>query len=143
MTENSATYDGYVTKLYSPEQVAFGVFLGGPVGLIYFLRANFRALGNDAAASKTVIYGLLALSGGLAVALILPDNFPGVVFSIIYIFAARTVAEKHQKTKKAIADSPEYGFQSSWKVFGLALLCLVGTVLGLFALVLGLPFLFG
>ena len=143
MTENSATYDGYVTKLYSPEQVACGVFLGGPVGLIYFLRANFLALGNNAAATKTVIYGLLSLLGCLALGLMLQEDVPGIIFAVIYIVAARMVVERHQKTKKDIANSLEYGFHSNWKVFGLGLLCLLGTALALFALASAWHFLFG
>jgi len=143
MTENSATYDDDVTKLYSPVQVACGVLLGGPVGLIYFLRANFLALGNSVAAAKTVVYGLLGLLGGMVLALILPDNTPSrIALTMGYVAAAKGIAERHQKTKKDIANSPEYGFHSNWKVFGLSLLCFVGSALAVFALALPLSFLF-
>jgi len=114
-------------KLYSPAQAACGAFLGGPVALIYFLRKNFSALGNDSAASKTVGYGVLFILGLLALIPILPDRFPSIVFTIAYIFIAKSISENYQKKKQEIAESPEYDFHSNWRVLGFGLLCAVGS----------------
>lgn len=123
-------------KLYSPIQVACGT-IGGPVGLIYFLRANFLALGNAQAARKTTIIGVLLLLGITVLAQALPQKMPSTPISIAYIIVARVIAEKFQKRKQEIADSPQYGFHSNWRVLLLGLLCLPVSA---FALV-GLPFL--
>jgi hypothetical protein len=118
---------GEPIRLYSPTQVACGT-IGGPVGLIYFLKANFSALGNDAAARKTLIFGALLILCLVALLPFLPEKVPNSPFTIAYILIARGVAQKYQMTKQTISDSPRYDFQSNWRVFGLGLLCLVGSV---------------
>jgi hypothetical protein len=45
------------SPIYSPKQVLAGSFLGGPIALVYFLRTNFKTLGNQSAATQTVIWG--------------------------------------------------------------------------------------
>jgi hypothetical protein len=115
-------------KVYSPTQVACGT-IGGPVGLIYFLWRNFIALGNEAAARKTLWYGVIGIVVLLALLFALPAKFPSSPFTIAYILIARGVANKYQLTKDAIAASPNYEFHSNWRVFGLGLLCLLGSVI--------------
>ena len=114
--------------LYSPMQAAFGAFLGGPVGLIYFLRQNFMALGNRSAARTCLILGVLLIVVLLIVLPLLPAKFPSAPITIVYVVIARYVAEKYQATKQVIADTPQYTFTSNWKVFGMALLCFLGSV---------------
>ena len=48
-----------LVELYSPNQVALGGFLGGPIGVVHFLNANFRALEDEESESKTLMYGAL------------------------------------------------------------------------------------
>lgn len=115
-------------RLYSPTQVACGT-IGGPVGLIYFLKANFSALGNDRLARNTVLYGVLLMLALLATLPFLPDKFPNSPFTIAYILTARYVATKYQMTKQAIAESPDHDFHSNWRVLGIGLLCLVASVI--------------
>lgn len=115
-------------RLYSPTQVACGT-IGGPVGLIYFLKANFSALGNERLARNTVLYGALLMLALLATLPFLPDKFPNFPFTIAYILTARYVAAKHQMTKQAIAESPDHDFHSNWRVLGIGLLCLVASVI--------------
>src|SRR5690606_17821281 len=58
---------GAVVPLYSPGQVAAAGFLGGPVGLIWFLKANFAALGNARLERKTVVLGIVLLVALVAI----------------------------------------------------------------------------
>lgn len=116
-------------RLYSPVQVAAGVFLGGPVGAVYFLRANFLALKDDERAQAALLYGLLFVIAAISLAFVLPKNFPSMPLNIAYMFGARQIAETKQLSKQAIEDSAEYDFQSNWRVVGLSLLCLLGSVL--------------
>ena len=119
--------------LYSPTQAAAGAFLGGPVGLVYFLRENFMALGNEEFAKNTLIYGVLLLIGLAILIPLVPEDIPSLPFTIAYVIAARYIAEKCQVTKQGIIDAPEYEFHSNWRVAGLGLLCMVGSA----AVVLG------
>jgi len=136
LTERTTAGD---IRLYSPQQAAGGAFLGGPVGVIYFIWANFRALGNEAAARSTLGYGLLGLVVVLILVVILPEGIPNVPFTIAYVVIAQQVVTKLQVSKQQIIDTPEYDFHSNWRVLGLGLLSLLGSIacLGLPLLLIG------
>ena len=114
-------------RLYSPVQVACGT-IGGPVGLIYFLRANFVALGNYRLARITLISGLVLIPALLISLILLPESFPNYPFTIAYILSALYVSAKYQMTKQAIIDSAAHEFHSNWRVLWLGLLCLVVSI---------------
>ena len=111
-------------RIYSPTQVACGT-IGGPVGLIYFLRSNFIALGNKRLARKTLVIGSASIATLIAITPLLPEKGTSFFFTAVYILTARHVSEKYQLTKDAIFASNNYTFQSSWRVLLLGLLCLV------------------
>lgn len=117
--------------LYSPTQVALGAFLGGPMGVVYFLHANFRTLGEQALATRTWRWGAAFMIAWVAIVPLLPERFPSTPLTIAYVIVARQVSEKHQMTKQAIADSPFYAFHSNWRVFGLSLLCFLVSLIAL------------
>jgi len=117
--------------VYSPAQVAIGAFVGGPVGLTYFLMANFGALYNDRARKNTLYSGISLIIALLCILPMLPDNFPSLPLTILYVVAARMVSEKYQLTKSQIAESEQCQFQSNWKVFGLSLLCFIGSTVAI------------
>jgi hypothetical protein len=122
----SQTVAGQV-QLYSPAQAACGALLGGPVGLIYFLYANFNALENSRMQKNTLFYGAILVLALLIILPLLPEKFPSAPFTIAYVLAARHVAERHQVTKQGIIDSPQYEFYSNWRVVGFGILCLLGS----------------
>jgi hypothetical protein len=115
--------------LYSPKQAACGALIGGPVGLIYFLRSNFENLGNGRSATNTLIYGVILIVALLIILPLLPDKFPSAPFSVAYIVAARNIAEKYQISKQGIMDSDRYEFHSNWRVVGYGILCFLGSVI--------------
>lgn len=120
---------GEAIKLYSPRQVAAGAFLGGPIGLVYFLKANFRALGDDRREKQALIYGTIFVIA-LAFALpLLPDKFPSAPINLVYIVLGHFFAERYQMGKQAIAASNRHDFHSNWRVVGLGLLCGVATII--------------
>jgi hypothetical protein len=59
----------------------------------------------------------------------LPEKFPSAPFTITYVIAAHHIAKQYQVTKQGIIDSPQYDFHSNWRVFGIGVLCLVGSAL--------------
>ncbi|MDF2447193.1 MAG: hypothetical protein K0S46_2429 [Moraxellaceae bacterium] len=118
---------GEPVRIYSPTQAACGALVGGPVGLIYFLYANFGVLGNAEAQRKTVAWGVALIVALVILLPLLPDRMPSTPLTVAYMLAAQQVAVKHQMTKAAIIASPQHDFHSNWRVFGLGLLTMVGT----------------
>ena len=125
--------------LYSSRQVTVGTLLGGPVGLIYFLKANFAALGDNRSEKKTVVGGLVLVLALLVILPFLPEKFPGFPFTITYTFIAWYVAQ--QQIAKANATSLSYDYHSNWQVVGWGLLCFLASVLVILGPLLLLVFL--
>ena len=119
-------------KVYSPTQIACGALVGGPIGLIYFLMTNFSLLNDDVGKRNVLYAGIAFIIALLFILPMLPDDFPNSPFTVAYVVVARLVAEKYQMTKKAIIESEQYQFQSSWKAFGISLICLLGSALVIF-----------
>ncbi len=130
-----------VVEVYSPTQVACGAFVGGPVGLTYFLMSNFDSLGNYTAKTKALYSGIALLVVLMCLLPFLPDNFPNLPFTIGYVIAARYVAENYQIKKSEINASEVYDFRSNWKVFGVSLLCAIGSMILIAGPLIGLAML--
>jgi hypothetical protein len=64
----------------------------------------------------------------IAVMPFLPERFPNYVLPLAYSWAARGIAASKQITKETIASSPEFSFQSNWRVVGLSVVFLLGTL---------------
>lgn len=126
--------------VYSPRQVAAGAFIGGPVGLIYFLRENFLALGDVDKARKSLIWGVVLIVALLLLLPLLPDKFPSIAFTVGYMAAGQQIASTQQLTREAIDASTLYTVPSNWRVFGKGLLCMFGSMVVIFTpiLLLGL-----
>lgn len=118
--------------IYSPNQLAAGAFLGGPVGLIYFLRANFLILNEEEFAKKSLICGAALIIALLVILPLLPEKFPSLPFTIAYVIIGQQIANKFQLTRAAIDASPHYTAQSNWRVFGRGMLCLLGSMIVIF-----------
>lgn len=114
-------------KIYSPNQVACGT-IGGPVGLIYFLWANFSSLKKEDEKNKTLIFGGIFIVLLIIALPLLPDDFPSMPFTIAYIMVAKLVSEQFQMTKVDIAESNCHDFYSNWRVLGIGLLCFVASI---------------
>jgi hypothetical protein len=116
------------TKVFSPKQVFFGSFLGGPVTPVYYLRQNFLALNKLEDARLTLLWGVVLNLAILAPLPFLPERFPNYVIPLAYCWLARSIAESRQLNKAAIANSTQFEFASNWRVAGIALVSLVATV---------------
>jgi hypothetical protein len=110
------------TKIYSPAQVASGAALGGPIALIYFLRANFRILGKVNEANQTLLWGVLFNVAVLAVFPFVPNKFPNFVIPLVFFLTAHRIATSRQLSNNAIAKSKKFIFESNWKVVGMSLI---------------------
>ncbi|HJR74792.1 MAG TPA: hypothetical protein VJ806_14280 [Luteimonas sp.] len=132
---------GEIAKVYTPKQVAAGAFLGGPIGLVYFLKSNFRALGDDRRERNALIYGAIFVIALSLVLPLLPDKFPSAPLNLAYIFFGHFFAARYQMDKQAIAASSGHDFHSNWRVVGLGLLCGVASVIVIVGVALLLSYL--
>lgn len=135
----------HARAMYSPRQVGLGTFLGGPAAATWFLWANYRALGRHAAATRTVWLGLLATVVVMLLALVLPESVPGFALSIPPVLVAHHLVQSRQLTKAAIESSPQWFFQSNWKVLGVSVLMffcslLPVAVIAIIAIMAGVEF---
>jgi hypothetical protein len=121
-------------RIYTPTQAAMGALLGGPVGVVYFLWANFNTLQKHTAASNTLKLGVMGIAAIGVSIILLPEDFPSLPFTILYVMTSGWVARKYQPSKETIAESEQFSLHSNWRVFGLGLLCLLGSTVVLFGM---------
>jgi hypothetical protein len=122
-------------RLYSPQQIGLGAFLGAPIAACWFLARNYRHLGNDEAANQSLVWGTLSTIAILAICFFLPDGFPNQLIPIAYTVGLLQLAKKLQgdAVAKHIAAGGRLG--SSWEVAGVGLLCLVVILAIIFGVV--------
>ena len=87
------------SKLYTPQQIRAGSFLGGPIAAVFFLRENFRVLDMVAEAGATLIWGAAFVVGLMILLPFLPDHFPSYVISLTYSFEGRVRGLQMATTK--------------------------------------------
>ena len=129
------------TAIYSPKQILGGSFLGGPIAAVYFLRRNFQTLHNASAARWTLVWGIVFNIVLVALIPFLPERFPNYVLPLAYSWAACGIATAKQITKETITSSPEFSFHSNWRVAGLGVAFLIGTLVLWLAIFFGLAYL--
>ncbi|QIF03719.1 hypothetical protein [Roseimicrobium sp. ORNL1] len=71
-------------KLYSPGQIALAAFIGAPLAACWFWSRNYLQLGNKAASTQCLIWGVVSTVVLFTVTWFLPDNFPGSGIPIGY-----------------------------------------------------------
>lgn len=129
-------------KMYSPTQAAVGT-IGGPVGVVYFIMANFEVLGQIERKQKTLVIGIISIIALAIILPFLPDSIPGTPFTVAYILIAYNVTNNHQMSKAAIQESEAHEFHSNWRVLGMGLLCLIVSFIVLIIPSLGIMYLKG
>lgn len=100
-------------KYYSKNALMAVAFFAGPIAIAYMVATNFKAMKKAEMVKSTWTYGILITIVGLALALVLPDEFPGIVFAVAYMFGAKTIYDKLLKSDLAAAD-PSGDQQLPW-----------------------------
>jgi hypothetical protein len=130
--------------LYSPRQIFWAAFFGGPVALTWLLARNFRGLGKPAEARQYRTVGLLGCLAIAAVLVLLPGKLSVGVF-IGCAFAGQIISrDQHFGGSKVPPEGTP--LRSNWRVFGDTVLALgtwlavvIAIVLVLSAMGLKLP----
>jgi hypothetical protein len=68
----------------------------------------------------------------------IPERVPHYAIPLAYSRVGYFIAEKTQLTKGAIGASAQFRFQSNWRVFGLSLAFVVGTLVVWMAVLMAL-----
>ena len=130
-------------KLYSMNAVTLATFLGGPLVAGYFIRENYRALGQVEKAKEATAFGIgisIFIVLGL---LLLPDELaeriPNFVFPMIFTLIAGWITDRKQGEVLRQHKAHNNTFYSIWRAVGFGLLSAVLFVLIALALVLILP----
>lgn len=71
-------------RLYSSRQIYLASFLGGPMAAAWIMSRNFRALSEQAQATRLLWQGLAVTFAVIAVALVLPEQVPRYIWPITY-----------------------------------------------------------
>jgi hypothetical protein len=119
-----------VPRLFTPNQVVVAVLLGGPVALIYVLRANFNVLGQTSLARRVLILGVVGIVALAATVVAFPD-VPNSPFIVAQVVVARGVATTYQQPPRG-----QWDFHTYWRAVGLGVISLVASVVIVGALVL-------
>lgn len=108
--------------IYTPRQIFWGTFFGGPFALIYLLTKNFKVLEKQSSAQKTVFLGLPLSIALLLLLVIIPMRISTPVF-IACAFVGENISRDQQFQKLPIP--VEFTLQSTWRVFFVTLACLL------------------
>jgi hypothetical protein len=107
--------------LYSPGQMFFGAFLGGPLAAAWLMSRNYLVLARADRAKQTLWLGVLVTVLVLMVAFMMPPQVPNAIWPIlyslgIYSYATHQFGEITRQHYAAGGPKP-----SSWRVVGAGL----------------------
>jgi hypothetical protein len=115
-------------KIYSPNQVLAVSFLGGPMAMVYALWKNFRTLGDAEGMHHILFWGSIFVVALMLFAPLMPSSLLDYALPFAFSFAARAIAERHQLSKQAIAESEIYEFESVWNIIAVSLIFLIAMM---------------
>jgi hypothetical protein len=116
------------TKIYSPIQVLAISFLGGPMAMVYALWKNFHDLEDAHGKRQILVWGTIFIVALLLFAPLMATAWWDYALPFAYPIAAWSLAERHQMTKQAIAESEIYEFQTVWNVIAVSIFFLIAMM---------------
>lgn len=125
--------------LYAPGHVALATFLGAPIAGCVLLALNYRRLGDSKAANLALFAGFMGTGVLLAIAFVLPDRFSNSVLPAASTFGMYQCAKTLQGKAHEhwLANGGIQG--SGWTAAGIGILCLIGIVIAIIAVILVAP----
>jgi hypothetical protein len=115
--------------LFTPNQIGAAAFFGTLIASAWLARNNFIAMGDKRTGDRALLLGVVVTMGLMALAFVLPEGTPSVIFTIPQIVLALQLGKKHFEHRMITADR-----LSNWKVAGvcaLALLLMIVVVVGI------------
>ncbi|WP_281633325.1 hypothetical protein [Flavobacterium luteolum] len=84
-------------KIYSEKAIRIGTFFAGPLVAAYCIAENFKAFNDSEKAKNTWIITTLSMIAIIGLIFIIPDNFPSILFPILYSAVASYFLKKFQE----------------------------------------------
>lgn len=120
--------------VYTLWHIILGSYLGGPLAATYFIAQNFKALGDEQSSKKTWQIGIaitiLIFAGLFFLPVDFVDTQPNSLVPILYTVLVAVYFNKKQKDQVEEYIKNGNPKASGWKTFGMSLLWLVVTILG-------------
>ncbi|PCI42095.1 MAG: hypothetical protein COB51_13395 [Moraxellaceae bacterium] len=117
-------------KLYKISGVGLATVLGSPIAGGILMSQNFRRLGNQAAANKTLVLSILGTIAVFVIAYFIPENIdvPGAALTVPQLIIMIMLTKQFQESD--IKQHQEAGgiMASNWKAFGIAILVVLGLI---------------
>jgi len=129
---------GYDFELYTISAIGLATFFGTVFAGGLILAINFKRLGKESEARKTLLFSAIALAVVFLIAFQIPEdvNVPNIIFTIIQLVAMIQIAKKLQAADINHHIDNGGWVASNWKAFGISLLVLTGVMAILFLVVM-------
>ena len=130
-------------KIYTKGWILFGTYLGGPLAGGYYVSKNFETFGQQNYADKALKIGIVATIAFFGLFAFIPPSItskvPNFIIPICYLAILSNYLGKYQD--KMLETHLKNGGEkySGWKVFCIAVACLVISLAFFFTLLLALP----
>lgn len=96
-TEKSVFEEIPTEKIYSEKAIRIGTFFAGPLVAGYCIAENFKAFNDFEKAKNTWIITALSMIAIIGLIFIIPDNFPSILFPVLYSVVASYFLKKFQE----------------------------------------------
>jgi hypothetical protein len=96
-TEKSVFEEIPTEKIYSEKAIRIGTFFAGPLVAGYCIAENFKAFNDFEKAKNTWIITALSMIAIIGLIFIIPDNFPSIIFPVLYSAVASYFLKKFQE----------------------------------------------
>lgn len=117
------------TALYTPGQIAAAAFFGTLAASAWLARANLVTIGQRERGNRVLLTGIVITAAIFGVSFVLPDNIPGVVYTVPQILLARRLAQDEFGAHLELHDRA-----SNWGVFRTCLASIAIIVLAIAAI---------
>jgi len=117
-------------KLYKVSGVWTATFLGSMLAGGIVMAINYKRLGMDAEANKTLLYSVLAMLAFFVIIYFIPDdiNIPQYVFVIPQVVVMAQLAKRYQQEYIDVHIQNGGEMASNWKAAGIAILTVIPLV---------------
>lgn len=96
-TEKSVFEEIPTEKIYSEKAIRIGTFFAGPLVAGYCIAENFKTFNDFEKAKNTWIITALSMIAIIGLIFIIPDNFPSILFPVLYSVVASYFLKKFQE----------------------------------------------
>ena len=112
-------------KIYSEKAIRIGTFFAGPLVAGYCIAENFKAFNDFEKAKSTWIIAALSMIAIIGLIFIIPDNFPSILFPVLYSVVASYFLKKFQE--QSIQNHIQKGGETfgGWRVALIGLLSIL------------------